>query len=178
MALRLCKIAQLFYSPIRNTFSRISLHDLQYHRTMKIHLRQVSLNMVAFLLLLQRSWIQTNLFNCIQYPCLFDILIECNPMKHGRGMMLVLPNQLVSWVFSMLDYCSAFSQTVLKTPNTLIRSPFFFGYQSSIPNLEPFPNRILSGFSQIAVPTTVLPMDDRTDFAQEERLDLPYWTMI
>ena len=25
---------------------------------------------------------------------------------------------------------------------------------------------------------TSLPKDDRTDFAQEERLDLPYWTMI
>ena len=24
----------------------------------------------------------------------------------------------------------------------------------------------------------MLPKDDRTDFAQEERLDLPYWTMI
>ena len=34
------------------------------------------------------------------------------------------------------------------------------------------------GFSQIAFPTTVLPKDDRTDFAQEERLGLPYWTMI
>ena len=25
---------------------------------------------------------------------------------------------------------------------------------------------------------TVLPKDDRTDFGQEERLGLPYWTMI
>ena len=31
---------------------------------------------------------------------------------------------------------------------------------------------------QIAFPITVLPKDDRTDFAQEERLGLPYWTMI
>ena len=30
------------------------------------------------------------------------------------------------------------------------------------------------GFSQIAFPMTVLPKDDRTDFA----LGLPYWTMI
>ena len=34
------------------------------------------------------------------------------------------------------------------------------------------------GFSQIAFPITVLPKDDRTDFAQEERLCLPYWKMI
>ena len=41
-----------------------------------------------------------------------------------------------------------------------------------------FPNRVLIGFSQIAFPIIVLPKDDRTDSAQEERLDLPYWTMI
>ena len=44
--------------------------------------------------------------------------------------------------------------------------------------MEPFPNRILTELSQIAFPTIVLPKDDRTDFVQEERLDLPYWTMI
>ena len=32
--------------------------------------------------------------------------------------------------------------------------------------------------SRIAFAITVLQKDDRTDFAQEERLDLPYWTMI
>ena len=32
--------------------------------------------------------------------------------------------------------------------------------------------------SQIAVPVIVLPKSDRTDSAQEERLGLPYWTMI
>ena len=30
----------------------------------------------------------------------------------------------------------------------------------------------------MAFPITVLPKDDRTDFAREERLGLPYWTMI
>ena len=34
------------------------------------------------------------------------------------------------------------------------------------------------GFSQIAFPIIVLLKDDRTEFAQEERLELPYWTMI
>ena len=33
-------------------------------------------------------------------------------------------------------------------------------------------------FSQIAIPIIVLPKDDHTYFVQEERLDLPYWTMI
>ena len=43
MVLRLCLIAQLFYSPNRNVFPRISLHDLPCRRTMKIlFLPQVS----------------------------------------------------------------------------------------------------------------------------------------
>ena len=45
--------------------------------------------------------------------------------------------------------------------------------------LETFSPTVLQQvFFQIAFPITVLPKDDRTDFAQEERLDLPYWTMI
>ena len=48
----------------------------------------------------------------------------------------------------------------------------------SITNREPSPNRVAIGFSQIAFLITVLPKDDQTDFVQEKRLDLPYWTMI
>ena len=43
MASRLCTIAQLFYSQVRNIFPRISSQDLPCHRTMKILFRhQVS----------------------------------------------------------------------------------------------------------------------------------------
>ena len=38
-----------------------------------------------------------------------------------------------------------------------------------------FPIHVSKGFSQVAFPTIVLPKDDHTDFAQEERLGLPYW---
>ena len=48
----------------------------------------------------------------------------------------------------------------------------------NIPDWKPSPNRTSIGFSQIAFPITVLPKDDHTDFAQEERLGLTYWTMI
>ena len=41
-----------------------------------------------------------------------------------------------------------------------------------------FHSHVSIGFSQIAFPITVLPKDDHTDFAQEEQLGLPYWTMI
>ena len=47
-----------------------------------------------------------------------------------------------------------------------------------VPIWKPSPNRTSIGFSQIAFPITVLLKDDRTDFAQEERLGLPYWTKI
>ena len=58
-----------FYWPIRNTFPHISLHDLPCPRTMKTSFR----------------------------PCLSDILFECNPNKHSREIMLVLPSQRLSW---------------------------------------------------------------------------------
>ena len=48
----------------------------------------------------------------------------------------------------------------------------------SILNLEFSSNRTSIGLSQIAFPITILPKDDHTDFAQGERLGLPYWTMI
>ena len=54
----------------------------------------------------------------------------------------------------------------------------FDGVRISIHNWKLSPNRIAIGFSQIASPITVLPKDDPTDCAQEERLGLPYWTMI
>ena len=44
--------------------------------------------------------------------------------------------------------------------------------------MEFSPSHASIGFSQIAFPITVLPKDDRTDSAQEERLGLPCWTMI
>ena len=61
-------------------------------------------------------------------------------------------------------------------PHTQIRITLFHGVRRDIPNLEPSPTSI--GVSQIAFPIIVLPKDDRTDFVQEERLGLPYWTMI
>ena len=54
----------------------------------------------------------------------------------------------------------------------------FHDVQRDIPNLEPSPSHVSIGFSQIAFPIIVLPKDDHTDLVQEERLGLPYWTMI
>ena len=41
-----------------------------------------------------------------------------------------------------------------------------------------FHNRVLIKLTRVAFLIIVLREDDRTDFAQEERLGLPYWTMI
>ena len=61
-------------------------------------LHHVSLKRVVFLVLLRRYWIQTYFWNCRQHLCSFRTLVECNPNKHGQGMMLVLPNRLLCWV--------------------------------------------------------------------------------
>ena len=63
-------------------------------------------------------------------------------------------------------------------PHAQIRIILFHDVQRDIPNLEFSTSHVSTGFSQIAFPIIVLPKDDRTDSAQEERLGLPYWTMI
>ena len=63
-------------------------------------------------------------------------------------------------------------------PHTLIRIVLLLGWQRNIPSLKLFPSHTSIGFSKIAFPIIVLPEDDRTDSFREERLGLPYWTMI
>ena len=83
--------------------------------------------MVIFRLLLRRFWIQTNLCNCQQYLFLFCILFACNPKKHGQGMMLDLPNQILSlyfrhWVKFCFFPASFISSTYTDKNNTFSRS--------------------------------------------------------
>ena len=70
-----------------------------------------------------------------------------------------------------------FPANLMSSTYTSKNNPFH-GVRISILNWKPSRNRTSIGFSQIAFPITVLPKDDRTDFAQEEQLGLPYWTMI
>ena len=69
------------------------------------------------------------------------------------------------------------SNQFLSHPHTQIRIILFDGVRKDIPNLEFSPSHASIGFSQIAFPIIILPKDDRTGFAQEERLGLRYWTM-
>ena len=108
----------------------------------------------------------------------FTLSLSTSPGIHGQEKMLVLPNQLLYWVLSTSDPCVVSFQPIWCHPHTQIRTTLFHGVRKSIPNWKPFHNRASIGFYQIAFPIIVLPKDDRTDFAQEERLGLPYWTMI
>ena len=58
-------------------------------------------------------------------------------------------------------------------------NPFFHGVRIiNHSQFGTFPNGVLKELPEITFPITFLPKDDRTDFAQEERRGLPYWTMI
>ena len=176
MELILCRVVESSCFPTHNIVPHISWHDLPYRRTTKRYTDFPS--MVIFQMLQRKFWIQTWFCNCQQYLCLFDIAVEYTPGKHDRGMMLVLPIQLLCLALSTSDQCFVSLKPILCHPHTQIRITLFHGVRRSIPNWQPSPNRTSIGFFQIAFPITVLPKDDRTDFAQEERLDLPYWTMI
>ena len=86
--------------------------------------------------------------------------------------------QLRFTTYVVTDMKSPHFQPILFYPHTQIKIILFHDEQRDIPNLEFSPSHVLKGFSQIAFPTIVLPKDDRTDSFQEERLGLPYWTMI
>ena len=63
-------------------------------------------------------------------------------------------------------------------PHTQIRKTLFHGVRISIPDCKPFHNCVAIWFPQSAFLITVLPKDVHRDFAQGDRLGLPYWTMF
>ena len=121
--------------------------------------------------------IQTWFCNCPQYFCLFGIVIECIPGFHDQRKRFSQINVFHEYVSTSDDSFVSF-QPILCHPHTQIRINLFHGVRMSIPNWKPSPDRTSIGFSQIAFPMTVPPKDDHTDFVQEERPDLPHWTMI
>ena len=101
MELILCRVVASSCLPTHNIVPHISWHDLAYRRTTKKYTDLPS--MVIFQLFLQKFWIQTWLCNCQQYLCLLHIVFEYIEGTHDRGKMLVLPNQLLYYVFSTSD---------------------------------------------------------------------------
>ena len=134
--------------------------------------------MVISLLSPQKFAIQTWFCNCPQYLCLFGIVFECSPSVHDPRKMLVIPNRLLCWVISTSDQYCVSCQPILCHPHTQMRIILSHDVQRDIPNLEFSPIHVSIGLSQIAFLIIVLLKDDHTDFVQEERLGLPYWTMI
>ena len=127
----------------------------------------------------QKFAIQTWFCNCPQYLGLLHIDVECSSSIHDQGKMLVLPNQLLYWVLFPHRINIVFlSSQFFCHPHTQIRIILFHDEQRDIPNLEFSPIHVSIGLSQIAFPIIVLPKDDHINFVQEERLGLPYWTMI
>ena len=160
----------------RNIVPHISLHDEQHHKSMKKY--KDFAGMEVFLFSPRKFAIRTWSCNCPQYLCLFRIFFECSLSIHDPGKMLFLPNQLLYKVVSTSDHEFVSFQPILCHPHTQIRIILFHDVQRDIPNLEFSPSHALIGFSQIAFPIIVLPKGDRTDSFREERLDLPYLTMI
>ena len=77
-------------------------------------------------------------------------------------------------------YLSIFEHCQALVSHSPILFSFFLAFfnmpTTDILSLKLLPKRIPTRLSQITFPITVLPKGDRTDFAQEERLGLPYWT--
>ena len=164
---RSCNFEQLFCSSACNIAPHISLHDLPDHRTMKRCPRQVSLNKVAFLLLLRRSKIQTYFCICPQYLCSFRILVECNPNKRGQGRMLVRPIRLLSQVLFHIGSMFCFFPANFMTSTYTDKNSPFSRFCENIPALFQTVYRVPVELSRIAS-IVILPENDRTDFAQEE----------
>ena len=163
--MELCRVVESSCLPTHNIVPQISWHDLPCHRTTKRYSDFPS--MVIFRLLLLKFWIQTWFCNCPQYLCLFHILVECNPNKHGQGKMLVLPNQLLCLVSTFhigLIFCffpaNLMSSTYTDKNNPLLRCT------NKHSQLETFSQAYFNRLSQIAFPITVLPKDDHTDFVR------------
>ena len=159
-----------FCSPTHSIVPHISWHDLPYHKTMKKYedFKEMEVFLFTPLKFAMRTWFCN---------CLFHIVFEYTPGIHDEGKMLVL--QKSTCLFSTFHIGLKVSfQPIRCHPHTQIRTVLFHGVRVSIPNWKPSPSHASIGFSQIAFPTIVLPKDDRANSFQEERLDLPHWTMV
>ena len=132
--------------------------------------------MVFSLLPPRKFAIRTWFCNCPQYLCLFGIVFECSPSLRDPRKSSPKSTYLLNTFHIGLRFC--FSSQFLCHPHTQIRIILFHDEQRDIPNLEFSHSHVSIGCSQIAFPTIILPKDDRTNSFQEERLGLPYWTMI
>ena len=179
MLLRLCIIVESFYLlQVRDIIPHNSSRDLPCHKTKKIwFLHQISLKLwsAVFLWLQQKSWIRT-------YLCTISLLIWhslwVQPKYTWSRNDVGSPSQSLPWEFSKSVPCFLFCLPVWYRPHTRVRKVLLLGWQKNIPSLKLFPNHVPIELSQIAFHIRVLPKVIHTDSFREERLGLPYWTMI
>ena len=106
------------------------------------------------LLVLHSRWVQTKI-NMVKEWCSFSKI------------------QRLSWIFSTLD--RDFFPAILISSTCM---DIFFQVTKKNSKFATVSQPCSTELSRIAFRIMVLPKDDRTDFVQKERLDLPYWTMI
>ena len=167
-----CQLTISFHTLLRMTFHVVGSR----RNTTKKYTDSPS--MVIFQLLPRKFVTQTWFCDCQQYLCLFHIVFECSPSIHDPRKMLVLPNQLLCLSSFPHRINVLFFQPILCLPHTQIRIILFTMYKETLPIWNFFPTVLQQDFSNCLSHNTVVPKDDRTDFSQEERLGLPYWTMI
>ena len=154
MELRLCVTVDSFCSQVRNIFPRISVHDHLCHRTMKKCLLQISLKLLS---------LSATQINVVKEGCWFP---QIN-VFHKYSSTLVPDFVSFQPIFFFKKKSSAYTDK---------NSPFS-RFTNKHSQFKTFPNRVPIELSRVAFPTIVLPEDDRTDFAQEEQLGLPSWTV-
>ena len=135
--------------------------------------------MVICQLLLRIFWIQTWFCNCQHYLRLFYTVfedIQVHMIKKRFWFSQI--NFFVEYFPHRINIYCFFPVKLMSSTYTDKNNPFSQCTERDIPNLELSPSHASIGFSQIAFPIIVLLKDDHTDFVQEERLGLPYFTMI
>ena len=78
-------------------------------------------------------------------------------------------------IFQVGSMFSVLPVSLISSTYTDKKSPFS-RLTNKLSLVKTFPNRV--PFFQIGFPIIVLPKDDRTESFREERMDLPYWTMM
>ena len=160
------------------TISFHTLFGMTLHIIRPWRIRRFWVNGNFSLLHPRKIVIQTWFCICQQYLCLFHIVFECTPSEHDPGKMLVLPNQFLCWTLSTSDQdFVSFQPIFMSSTYTDKNNPFSrctkrhsqFGIFSQPCFKRTFSNYLYN--SPAKRMTVQIPF-------QEERLCLPYWTMI
>ena len=165
MELILCKVVESSCLPTHKIGPHTSSHDLPYHKTMKKYENFQSMVVSQFLQqkFLIQPWFST-VHNIFAYFTLS--LIWVHPKfswsrkdvgsPKSTSLLKYFPHRInISW------------EPIWCHPKRVIRTILFHGVRKNIPYWKPSPNRTSTGFSQIALPMTVLSKEDRTDFVKE-----------